>query len=203
VLASYEATRHLTELGHQHIAVIAGPETTSTGSGRLEGFRKALQEAHLPLSEEYIRPGGFSMHGGHRGALEILHLPNPPTAMLVCNNRMTLGLMRALRDFGLRCPQDVSVVGFDDFDWSDLFSPRLATIVQPCYEMGRRATELLLQVIHAADEHRNSGEEHRVVLRAELRVRESTAPPASGLSHPKQNSILPVVNSSPATERAA
>jgi len=186
VLASCEATRHLIELGHQQIAIIAGPETILTGSGRLEGFRKALQTAHLPLREEYVRPGDFSMQGGHRAALEILQLANPPTAILVSNNRMTLGLMRALRDLGLKCPQDLSVVGFDDFDWSDLFSPRLTTIVQPSYEMGKRATEVLLQVIQAPDKHLDSGKgkEHRIVLRAELRVRESTAPPAAGLNHP-------------------
>jgi LacI family transcriptional regulator len=203
VLASYEATRHLIELGHQHIAIIAGPETTLTGSGRLEGFRKALQEARLPLRQEYVRPGGFSMQGGHRAGLEILRLPNPPTAMLVCNNRMTLGLMRALRDLGLKCPQDVSVVGFDDFDWSDLFSPRLTTIVQPSYEMGKRATEVLLQVIQAPDERRHSGEEHCVVLKAELRVRESTTPPASGAGRPQQSSVSPILKSSAAAEPAA
>ena len=203
VLASYEATRHLIELGHQHIATISGPETTLTGRERLEGFRKALQEAHLPLPEEYIRPGGFSMEGAHREGLEVLQLSTPPTAILVCNNRMTLGLMRALRDLGLRCPQEVSVVGFDDFDWSDLFSPRLTTVVQPSYEMGKRATEMLLQAIQAPDQHFESSGGNRIVLKAELRVRESTAPPASGSGDPKQNSILPVVNSSLAKEPAA
>jgi LacI family transcriptional regulator len=203
VRASYEATRHLIELGHQHIATIAGPETTLTGRERLEGFRKALQEAHLPLPEEYIRPGGFSMEGAHREALEILHLSNPPTAILVCNNRMTLGLMRALRDLGLKCPQDVSVVGFDDFDWSDLFSPRLTTIVQPSYEMGKRATEMLVQVIQAPDQHFESGGRNRLVLKAELRVRESTAPPASLSVSPRRSSVPPTFKSPAATEPAA
>ena len=180
VLASYQATRHLIELGHEHIAIITGPQTTLTGAGRFEGFRKALQEAHLPLHEEYIRPGGYSTEGGYRAALEILQLPKPPTALFSCNNRMTVGLMRALRDLGLKCPQEVSVVGFDDFDWSDLFSPRLTTIVQPSYEMGKRATEVLLQVIQGPDQHLESGERNRLVLKAELRVRESTTPPARG-----------------------
>jgi LacI family transcriptional regulator len=117
--------------------------------------------------------------------LEILQLPNPPTAILACNNRMTLGLMRALRDFGLKCPQDVGVVGFDDFDWSDLFSPRLTTIVQPSYEMGKQATEMLLRAIQASDQHLDSRERNRLVLKAELRVRESTAPPASGAGRPQ------------------
>jgi LacI family transcriptional regulator len=203
VLASHEATRHLIELGHQRIAIIAGPETTLTGSGRLEGFRKALQEAHLPLREEYIRPGGFSTQGGYRAALEILQLPNPPTAVLVCNNRMTLGLMRALRDLGLKCPHEISVVGFDDFDWSDLFSPRLTTIVQPSYEMGRRATEMLLQVVQAPAQHLDSGERNRLVLKAELRVRESTAPHRSVSGSPRESSVAPALKSSAATEPAA
>jgi LacI family transcriptional regulator len=174
-----------------------------TGSGRLEGFRKALQEAHLPLREEYIRPGGFSMEGGYRAALEILQLPNPPTAVHVCNNRMTLGLMHTLKDLGLKCPQDVSVLGFDDFDWSELFSPRLTTIVQPSYEMGKRATGMLLQVIQAPDQHFESGEGNRVVLKAELRVRESTAPPASGSGSPCESPAPPTLKSSAATEPAA
>jgi LacI family transcriptional regulator len=203
VRASYEATRHLIELGHQDIAIIAGPETTLTGRERLAGFRKALQEAYLPLPKEYIRPGGFSMQGAHREALEILQLSNPPTAILVCNNRMTLGLMRALRDLGLKCPQDVSVVGFDDFDWSDLFSPRLTTIVQPSYEMGKRATEMLVRVIQAPDQHFESGERNRLVLKAEVRVRESTAPPASLSASRRGSSVPPTLKSSVATESAA
>ena len=203
VLASYEATRHLIDLGHQHIAIIAGPETILTGSGRLEGFRKALQEAQLPLRQEYIRAGGFSTQGGHRAALELLQLPNPPTAILACNNRMTLGLMRALRDLGLKCPQEVSVVGFDDFDGSDLLSPGLTTIVQPSYEMGKRATEMLLRVIQAPGQHLESGEPNRLVLKAELRVRESTAPPASCSGGTQENSIPPIPKSSAATEPAA
>jgi LacI family transcriptional regulator len=203
VLASYRAARHLIELGHQHIAIIAGPETTLTGSGRIEGFRRALQEAHLPLREEYIRPGAYSTEGGYRAALEILQLPNPPTAVFACNNRMTMGLMGALKDLGLNCPQDVSVLGFDDFDWSELFSPRLTIVVQPSYEMGELATEMLLQVIKAPDQHLESGEGNRIILKAEVRVRESTAPPASCSGRPQQNSIPLIPRSSAATEPAA
>ena len=147
--------------------------------------------------------GGFPCRAAHRAALEILQLPPSPTAILVCNNRMTLGLMRAQRDLALKCPEDVSVVGFDDFDWSDLFSSRLTTVVQPSYEMGKRATEVLLQVIQAPDKNHPSGKERRIVLKAELCVRESTAPPAGSLSRPQQNLVLPIVHSSPDTEPAS
>jgi LacI family transcriptional regulator len=174
-----------------------------TGAGRLEGFRKALQEAHLPPREEHIRFGGFSMEGGYRAALEILRLPKPATAVFACNNRMTPGLMLAVKDLGLKCPQDVNVLGFDDFDWSELFSPGPTTIVPPSYEMGKRATEMLLQVVQAPDEHHDSGEEHRVVLKAELPVRESTPPPARGSGRAQPNSIPQILKSLPATEPAA
>lgn len=175
VLAGYQAAHHLIELGHQRIGIIAGPRATLTGSGRLEGFRKALDEAHLALPEEYVRPGDFSTEGGHRAALEMLRLPQAPTAVFASNNRMTLGLMRAFKDLGMKCPQDVSVCGFDDFDWSELFSPRLTIIVQPSCEMGKRATETLLQLIKTQDQRPGSSE-NRVVLKAELRLGESTTP---------------------------
>jgi LacI family transcriptional regulator len=145
---------------------------------------------HLPLCDEYIRPGGFSTEGAHRAALEILQLPNPPKAVFSCNNRMTLGLMGGLKDLGLRCPCDVSVVGFDDFDWSELFTPSLTTIVQPSYEMRKRATEVLLQVIQVRDQHFGSREGNRVVLKAELLVRGSTAPPARVSGRPKHNPTI-------------
>jgi LacI family transcriptional regulator len=198
VLAAYQAARHLIELGHERIAIIAGPQTTLTGSGRLEGFRKALQEAHLPLPVEYIRPGAFFMEPGYRAALELFRLPNPPTAVLACNNRMTFGLMRALKDLGLKCPQDVSVLGFDEFDWYELFNPRLTTVVQPSYELGKQATEMLLQVIRAQDQHLESSAGNRVVLKAELRLRDSTAPPASCSGRPQQNSMPLIPRSSAA-----
>ena len=199
VLAGYHAARHLIDLGHDRIAVIAGPGTTLTGSGRMEGFRKALQEANIPVRHEYVRAGGFSMEGGYRGALEILQLPEPPTAIFAGNNRMTLGLMRAIKNLGRKCPRDVSVCGFDDFDWSELFTPELTTVVQPSYQMGEIAIEKLLQAIEAPNQH---GEGIRIVLRAELRIRESTAPPASLGSHPQQNSIPLKPSSSEATAPA-
>ena len=185
VLASYEATRHLIELGHQRIAIIAGSENTLTGSQRLEGFRKALREAHLPLREEYIRPGGFSTQGAYRAAHEALQLADPPTAVFSCNNRMTVGVMFALKDLGLRCPRDVSVVGFDDFEWCELFSPSLTTIVQPSYEMGKRATQILLEVIRTPNQ--GQGEGNRVVLKAQLLVRGSTVPPARASGRAKHD----------------
>jgi len=174
--AGYEAARHLIELGHRRIAIIAGPETKSTGAQRVKGFCKALQEANLPIFHEYLRTGDFSLEAGYRAGIDLLRLSSPPSAVFACNNEMTLGLMLALKDSGLKCPEHLSVVGFDRFEWFGLMSPTLTTVIQPSYEMGKRAMVSLLQLIRPQDSPSPSEDGHRVVLRAELRVGESTAP---------------------------
>jgi len=179
VLASFQAARHLIELGHERIGIIAGPQTILTGSQRMAGFRQALQEARLALPSEYVRATAFATEPAYCAALDMLQLPNPPTAVFACNNRMTMGLMRALRHLGLRCPRDVSVVGFDDFEWSELFTPRLTTVVQRSHQMGEVAAEMLIETLMSSDQRAESGARKCRVLKAELRVRESTAPPGA------------------------
>lgn len=180
--AAYDGTRHLIELGHRQIAIITGQLTFSNGLDRLEGFRKALQEEHLALPDEYLQRGDFQLESGYRCGLELMRLPMPPTAIFSCNNRMTLGLMRALSEVHVHCPEAVSVLGFDDFEWSAYFTPRLTTIAQPAYEMGRQAMEILLRKLRAPAENNGIADEipeTAVRLKAELRVRDSTAVPAS------------------------
>jgi LacI family transcriptional regulator len=179
--AAYDGTRHLIQLGHSQIAIITGGLNLSNGLDRLEGFRKALQEEHLALPDRYVQQGDFQLESGYRCGLELMRLPLPPTAIFSCNNKMTLGLMRALGELHVRCPEAVSVLGFDDFEWSAYFTPRLTTIAQPSYEMGRQAMQLLLRKLRGTAEnevaHENPGTTVR--LKAELRVRDSTAKPAS------------------------
>jgi LacI family transcriptional regulator len=175
--AACDATRHLLALGHQRIAIIAGQLTWGNGLGRLEGFRKALQQSGLFLPEEYVQRGNFQSDSGYKCGLNLMRLPSPPTAVFCCNNSMTLGLMRALRELGVPCPGSVSVLGFDDFAWAADFSPRLTTVAQPALEMGKQAVRVLLRKIEALQEKNGEPPEEVVVLKAELRVRESTAPP--------------------------
>jgi len=174
--ASYEGTRHLIELGHTRLAIITGRLVLSNGLDRLEGFRKAIQEARLPLRDEYIQHGDFQLESGYRGGLTLMGLAEPPTAIFCCNNKMTLGLMRALTECGVSCPEQVSVLGFDDFDWAASFRPKLTTIAQPTFDMGRMAMEILLRKIDSP-ESRETGE-MPISLQARLQIRESTAPPA-------------------------
>jgi LacI family transcriptional regulator len=176
VEAARRATRHLIDLGHRQIAIIGGALERSVGSERLEGYRMAMQDAGILIPDSYVQIGDFHLESGHRCGSYLMNLTSPPTAIFACNNAMSLGLLRALADLGIRCPADVSVVGFDDADWALSFNPRLTCISQPTYEMGQRATEMLLDKISKAEEDQN-GTHPNVVLRAELRVRESTAPP--------------------------
>ena len=180
--AAYDGTRHLIELGHRQIAIITGQLNLSNGLDRLDGFRKALQEEHLALPDKYLQRGDFQLESGYRCGLELMRLPMPPTAIFSCNNRMTLGLMRALGELHVHCPEAVSVLGFDDFEWSAYFTPRLTTIAQPAYEMGRQAMQILLRKLQAPAENNGLADEipkTTVRLKAELRVRDSTAVPAS------------------------
>jgi LacI family transcriptional regulator len=178
VAAAFEGTRHLIELGHRKIAIITGRLNLSNGLDRLEGFRKALEESHIALRDEFLQQGDFQSESGYQCTLKLMGLPEPPTAIFSCNNNMTLGLMRALGELRRQCPQDVSVLGFDDFEWSANFIPRLSTIAQPTYEMGKQAMQMLLRKLAA----RSSGEEvvsgtgeTPLMLKAELRKRDSTA----------------------------
>jgi LacI family transcriptional regulator len=183
VAGGYQATRHLIELGHKKIAILVGRTELSTHSDRLEGFRKAMQDAHLLLRPEYCRMGGLQAQFGHEFGRSLLGLSEPPTAVFCSNNKMLLGFMRALAETSLRCPEDISIVGFDDFTWTENFNPALTTVAQPARELGREAMQLLLSRIEAGAENQ-APEYRRVVLEPELRLRASTAAVGVALSLP-------------------
>ena len=176
--AAYEATQHLIELGHQRLAIISGNLGLSNGLDRLEGFRKALQQAGLPLHDGYLQRGDFLIQSGYHCAQKLLSLPVPPTAILSCSNQMTLGLMRALREMSIRCPDQVSIVGFDDFEWVENTNPRLTTVAQPTLEMGKQALRMLLRRMASFQKQGSNHEPEEVLkLKTHLCVRDSTAPP--------------------------
>ena len=172
-LGTYQATRDLVQQCHKRIAILAGRTELSTHSDRLEGFRKAMQEAQLPIFDEYCRVGGMEALAGYQSGLALFQLHDSPTAVFCSNNKMLLGFLRAMNECHLKCPEQVSVVGFDDFSWTENFHPPLTTVVQPTRELGRCAMDLLLKKIEDVDQP--SGEYQRIVLKPELRIRQSTA----------------------------
>ncbi|MCU1263158.1 MAG: hypothetical protein JWO80_6043 [Bryobacterales bacterium] len=170
-----EATRHLIGMRHTRIAIVAGRSTLSTHADRLEGFRKAMQEAGLPVRDESCRVGGLTIDSGYEFGLELLRLPEQPTAVFCTNNKMLLGFLRAARELGVACPERISVVGFDDYAWTENFHPQLTIVAQPTREIGRQAMTLLLTRLQALREGSRSHDNHVIVLQPELRVRQSTA----------------------------
>ncbi|HLV86224.1 MAG TPA: LacI family DNA-binding transcriptional regulator [Candidatus Sulfotelmatobacter sp.] len=183
--ASYRATRHLIDLGHRSVAFIAGRLDLSTASDRAEGFRRALEDAHLPLNGAYFRRGDFHPESGYQNGLELLRLQNRPTAIVCSNGVMTLGLLRAIHEQHVRCPEEISIIGFDEpapdsygFNLSTLLRPELTVVAQPGYEVGKQSAQTLLRLV--SEDHEPPADQNPLItLQAELRVRKSTAAPSS------------------------
>jgi LacI family transcriptional regulator len=174
--ASQEATRYLVGLGHTRIALISGRLVHSTSMDRVEGYRKAMEEAHLPIRSEYMKHGGSDIESGYHFGLALLQSSEPPTAIITMNNRMTLGILKALRESRTPCPARVSVLSFDDSDWAAVFNPPITAIAQPTDEIGRRAMTLALESIHSR-EVGSPIEPRQVILKSSLQIRGSTGPP--------------------------
>ena len=164
------ATRHLIELGHRRIAIIGGPEQLWSSRARLAGYRAALEAAGLPPAGELIRRDDFCTEGGRRQARGLLALAQPPTAIVAGNDPQAFGVLQALGERGLRVPDDLSVVGFDDVPVASWATPALTTVRQPLAAMAATAFRML---------HTRPGtaEPHHIELATTLVIRESTGPP--------------------------
>ncbi|HEX3257074.1 MAG TPA: LacI family DNA-binding transcriptional regulator [Pseudonocardia sp.] len=167
------AARHLLSLGHRRVAYVGGSPTAACSQARMHGFRAALESAGLPLPDGYLRDGLFRYQDGVDGASALFALPAPPTAVFAACDEVAAGVVEAARAHGLRVPEDLSVVGFDDTELARYGSPPLTTVRQPLREMGAVALRTALRM--AAGEELDS---HHVELATELVVRKSTAPPA-------------------------
>lgn len=163
------ATAHLLEQGNRRIACITGPRWLSTATRRLSGYRKALRANNRRFDDALVRHADFRERGGYDAMASLLDHGAAPDAVFATNNLMTIGAMECLVARGLSVPADMAVVGFDDIPWADLVRPSLTTVVQPAYEVGRTAAQLLTRRINQSDL-----EPHRVVLHTHLRVRGSS-----------------------------
>lgn len=138
---------HLAEIGHNRIAMISGRPGLATTEERVRGYRLGLERNHIPVREEYFVSGDSQAGSAQQAIAELLSRGKPPTAVVVANNQMTIGTMRGLRNAGMQVPDDIALVAFDDFEWSDLFHPRLTAIAQPTLMIGEQAFELALSRI--------------------------------------------------------
>ena len=175
VLAAMNATEYLLSLRHRRLAIITGPLESKNSADRLEGFRQALRHARVPVAGNLIRIGDNGLMSGHREAMELLMCTRRPTAIFCTNNMMALGVLQAIQELKLRCPKDVSLLGFDDFHWVTLLRPRLTMVRQPAREIGMTAARMLIEHIE--------GRRHQPLvqhLSTLLMVRDSCAPPPRG-----------------------
>jgi LacI family transcriptional regulator len=167
------AAGHLLELGHRQIAYVGGPAEAACNQARMQGYRAAMEAAGLPVPDGYVRYGRFHHSDGVAEGASLLALPEPPTAVFAGSDETALGIVEAARSRGLRVPEDLSIVGFDDTSVARFASPPLTTVRQPLREIGGAALRRALAL--AAGEKVDS---YHVELATELVVRDSTAPPA-------------------------
>jgi LacI family transcriptional regulator, galactose operon repressor len=143
--------RHLAALGHRHMAMLSGIKGVSTSRERVHAFLAGLKESGLTPDAASILGAGFRVDSARRATHTLLDRRDRPSAIVAGNNLMALGAMRGLSERGVCVPEEIALVSFDDFEWADLFRPRLTTIAQPCARIGQTAMELLLSRIAEPD----------------------------------------------------
>jgi len=166
----YEAAHHLVELGHRRIGAIVELAGVRSFDDRVGGWKQALNEARIAIQKGDVRQAGLEVEGAFVATKSLLTTNDRVTAIFSSNNLMTLGVLRYLREGKIRCPQDVSLVGFDDPPWAASFHPGITSVAQQPFEMGYKAAEMLVKRIEG-----DSTPPVQVRLECELRVRESSA----------------------------
>jgi DNA-binding LacI/PurR family transcriptional regulator len=169
---AYNATRFLLQMKHTRLAAITGPLHLTNAKERLDGFKRAVREARLRLAPEYVQETTFDKEGGYSKAVTLLRLIPRPTAIFAGNDMIALGALLAIRKAGLRCPEDVSLMGFDDLDIAETTNPSLSSVSQSGYQLGTTAARILLDRL----EGDKSPAKH-IVLQTSLRLRHSVAAP--------------------------
>ena len=176
---AYNATRFLLQMKHTRLAAITGPLHLTNAKERLDGFKRAVRESKLRLAPEYIQETTYDKQGGHSKALILLRLVPRPTAIFAGNDMIALGALLAIRESGLRCPEDVSLMGFDDLDLAETTNPSLSSVSQSGYQLGTTAATILLDRLGG-----DKSPPKHLVLPTSLRLRHSVAgpPEAPGLN---------------------
>jgi LacI family transcriptional regulator len=163
-----QAVRHLYKLGHRRIAYINGPESWHSSKKRLSGYKAELAANHLEFDPGLIQPGDWEFEGGYKAAQNLIASREPPTAIFSGNDLMALGAIHAIQDAGLRVPNDIAVVGYDNRDFTKIVRPKITTMSMPVYEMGWAAAELLLKQIAEGRE-----EVDEIKIKGQLFIRET------------------------------
>lgn len=170
--ASFEAVNYLAQLGHKRIGEICGPQMAPLSSFRSQGYQQALRRAGLNIDLTNSVEGDFTFESGAAALKKLMSEGTPPTAIFCHNDIMAIGAIKEAKKMGLRVPQDLSIVGFDDIQFSEYCDPPLTTVSQPRYDIGYQATQMLFDLLDGNEVRSGSR-----LLDAELVVRQSTLPP--------------------------
>ena len=177
---SYQAVLHLLEAGHRRIGIITGQRNNIAAARRLQGYERALTDHQVKYQEELIQEGDFSDPcTGYNAAMKLLTMKNRPSALFICNVRMTMGGLKAIHELGMKMPAELALVSFDDEEWFESVKPRISGVAQPAYELGVRAAEIVMERIKG----KLPKSPCRKVLKPELKVRESSSMQFSGLGN--------------------
>ncbi|WP_226581014.1 LacI family DNA-binding transcriptional regulator [Halobacillus litoralis] len=169
---SYEAVKHLIHLGHKKIAIIRGPQETTPGNERFKGYKKALEEYGLPLKEEWIGEGNFMENSGFSIIHHFHSLKDRPTAVFSCNNLMSIGALKAMRQLNWEVSRDVTFLGFDDVEIATFMKPALTMVTRPKRKIGELAFQLLYERMNAAESDHIPKREY--ILTPELVIRDAS-----------------------------
>jgi DNA-binding LacI/PurR family transcriptional regulator len=169
---AYEATNYVLRQGHKRLAVIMGPRHLTNAQDRLKGFKRALLEKKMHIGPEWIQEATFDQHGGYTKTLLLLRMIPRPTVIFAGNDMMAFGALLAFREARLRCPEDISIMGFDNLDLAEMTSPPLSSVSQPGYQMGTTAARILVDRVRG-----DNGPVKHIVLETALKIRSSVAPP--------------------------
>jgi DNA-binding LacI/PurR family transcriptional regulator len=167
---SLQAMRHLLDIGHQRIAIVAGPLQLTNARLRLEGYKRALASKHIEIEDDLIREGRYDAQSGFEQTKALLDLKSRPTALFVSNAPMTSGCLRAIRERGVRCPEELALVSFDDPEWFGLTHPSVSCVAQNPYQLGAAAAQILAKRIAG----QLTAPPRRRVFKTRLVIRESS-----------------------------
>lgn len=175
----YMATKHLIDKGYSKIAYLGGPEKMLMSNQRFEGYKTALKEAGIKFNSKFVEHGDFNQDFAYFNTEELLKFKNRPDAIFAMSDRLALGALLCIRKFGLRIPEDIGLIGFNNEPITTLLSPTVSTIDQPAFEMGKLATRMFIQMINNKD-----FSPENIILKPKLIERESTQ---KSFEKPNQN----------------
>ncbi|SFD37264.1 DNA-binding transcriptional regulator CytR [Pragia fontium] len=172
--AAFNAVNYLQQIGHRRIACISGPAHLHLSHYRLQGYIQAIQRSGIALEKRYMLSGSLTFETGSTALTQLMSLPQPPSAIFCHSDIMAIGVIHQAKKIGIKIPEELSIVGFDDIALAQYADPPLTTVAQPRYNIGHQAVLMLLELLQGCPVKSNS-----VLLDSELIVRESTAKPHS------------------------